>query len=491
MINTTLFTACFYVYTLALLAAIVALTSSKRWPSRVAQGLFITGFALHTVALLVRWAEAGDVEVAAFEGAEGRILAGWEWFKVWTSHPPWSNLYESLVCFGWGASLVALVGMRRFKVPVLPVLAIGLSMVVMGAASLLINQQISPLVPALQSTWLHLHVATAIFSYPAFGLAAMLGFLYLVKDGVPSETFGAVAAATALLIILAVGGASLILQAEYTLTPLVEHMGKLMPLTYAAQDAEGQTLVSNARLRVPVAGMGPVLMLAALTFLGALVVYAFTRKRPEMVPLFRWMLLGATALLTAALLILVGTVVVNGSLDLDSQQAATRVALNHMGGDGRTLVANFQLHGRGPFVLSLKGNPFEFMLLVVAWIGALGSWVLGLKRDWLETQLPAAERLDEGSYKTILFAFPFMTLLIITGAIWAYYAWGRYWGWDPKETWSLITWIVYSIYLHVRLTHGWEGRLPAALAVAGFGVVIFTYLGVNILISGLHSYAAG
>lgn len=97
-------------------------------------------------------------------------------------------------------------------------------------------------------------------------------------------------------------------------------------------------------------------------------------------------------------------------------------------------------------------------------------------------------RLDVLAYKTIAFGFPFLTLGILTGAVWANQAWGTYWGWDPKETWSLITWLIYAAYLHARITAGWRGRRAAWLSVVGFLAVIFTYLGVNFLLSGLHSY---
>lgn len=101
---------------------------------------------------------------------------------------------------------------------------------------------------------------------------------------------------------------------------------------------------------------------------------------------------------------------------------------------------------------------------------------------------PAAKDLDNISYRLVNFAFPFLSLGIITGAVWANYAWGRPWSWDPKETWSLITWFVYAVYLHARITAGWKGRRAAFLNVTGFVSVIFTYFGVNFILSGLHSY---
>lgn len=100
-----------------------------------------------------------------------------------------------------------------------------------------------------------------------------------------------------------------------------------------------------------------------------------------------------------------------------------------------------------------------------------------------------AENLESVSAKTISFGFLFLTLGIITGAVWANSAWGTYWSWDPKETWSLITWFIYAIYLHCRFMRGWRGRLAAWVSVFGFLSVLFTYVGVNFLMSGLHSYA--
>jgi cytochrome c-type biogenesis protein CcsB len=103
--------------------------------------------------------------------------------------------------------------------------------------------------------------------------------------------------------------------------------------------------------------------------------------------------------------------------------------------------------------------------------------------------LPDAAILDELSYQLIVIGFILLTLGIITGAVWAHSAWGRYWGWDPKETWSLITWLVYAALLHSRMIRGWRGKRLAIFSIVGFCSVIFTYLGVNLILSGLHSYA--
>jgi cytochrome c-type biogenesis protein CcsB len=104
-------------------------------------------------------------------------------------------------------------------------------------------------------------------------------------------------------------------------------------------------------------------------------------------------------------------------------------------------------------------------------------------------RLPSLKVLDDLNYQSLTFGFPLLTLGIITGAIWAEYAWGRYWGWDPKETWSLITWFLYAALLHQRLTVGWRGRKAAIMAIVGFLAVLFTFLGVNLILPGLHSYS--
>lgn len=102
--------------------------------------------------------------------------------------------------------------------------------------------------------------------------------------------------------------------------------------------------------------------------------------------------------------------------------------------------------------------------------------------------LPSLEQLDIIANQLISFAMPFLTLLIITGAIWAEYAWGSYWQWDPKETWSLITWVIYAIYLHGRRVLGWQGTKAMGLLIVGFVAVLITFVGVNMLKSGLHAY---
>lgn len=141
-----------------------------------------------------------------------------------------------------------------------------------------------------------------------------------------------------------------------------------------------------------------------------------------------------------------------------------------------------------PLLPALKSNWLTIHVLTcfigyaALTISFSASVILLFKKDNLKN-------LDSISYKMIALGFLFLALGIITGAVWANSAWGTYWSWDPKETWSLITWFVYAIYLHARIRRGWRGKKAAWLSVLGFLAMLFTYFGVNYLLSGLHSYA--
>jgi cytochrome c-type biogenesis protein CcsB len=128
--------------------------------------------------------------------------------------------------------------------------------------------------------------------------------------------------------------------------------------------------------------------------------------------------------------------------------------------------------------------------LSITFIFILWYFALGLKKV-LNSLGITPVMLDDIAYKSIATGFPLFTIGgLIMGAIWANSAWGKYWTWDPKETWSLITWFVYALYLHARFVGGWRGKRVAILAIIGFIAVIFTYLGVNLLLSGLHAYGS-
>ena len=161
--------------------------------------------------------------------------------------------------------------------------------------------------------------------------------------------------------------------------------------------------------------------------------------------------------------------------------------------------------GIEPLVPALQSNWLTYHVITcflgyAAFAVACGISIMYLIREKMEQNggnaqaggmlslFPSIRVLDDLNYKAIMVGFPLLTLGIVTGAAWANYAWGTYWSWDPKETWSLIVWFVYAAFLHARFTRGWVGRRAAILSIVGFAATIFCYLGVNLFLSGLHSY---
>jgi len=171
-------------------------------------------------------------------------------------------------------------------------------------------------------------------------------------------------------------------------------------------------------------------------------------------------------------------VLIGMGIDFSSLSAAERKELIQ----SHFLTATFRSESGGVAVLS--------WVLSIAFIFGIWKFGLGLKKVLASLSL-TPNMLDEITYKSINVGFPLFTVGgLLMGAIWANSAWGKYWSWDPKETWSLITWFVYALYLHARYVKGWRGKRVAILAVVGFIAVIFTYLGVNLVLSGLHSYGS-
>ncbi len=265
-------------YLLATAFYLALLVFKNRTTGLIGMILTCIGLIIHTAGIGIRWYES---------------------YKLGIGHAPLTNMYESLVFFSWCIALFYLLLEFKYKARIIGAFVMPFAFISIAYASFSdrINDQISPLIPALQSNWLIAHVVTCFIGYGAFAVAGSLGIMYLLKSSAQTEH----------------------------------------------------------------------------SFLG---------------------------------------------------------------------------------------------------------------------QLPALKILDELTHKTIVFGFMWLSAGIITGAIWANEAWGTYWSWDPKETWSIITWFVYAITLHARFTRGWGGKRIALLAIIGFVAVFFTYFGVNYLLSGLHSYGS-
>jgi cytochrome c-type biogenesis protein CcsB len=285
MNETTLVGICIWIYLASWVLYLIHSIVRHKGSGRAADVLVLSGLFLHTVSIALRWVES---------------------HRLGIGHAPFSNLYESMLFFSWTIVLIYLISLKRLQSRLLGAVVMPLGFLALASTSLM-DREIQPLVPALQSNWLTAHVITCFLGYAAFAVAFGVSLLYLWK-------------------------------------------------------------VKELKVK--------------------------ERAR-------------------------------------------------------------------------------------------------GVSEDSLFRRLPSAEVLDEFSYRIIGVGFPLLTLGIVTGAAWANSAWGSYWSWDPKETWSLIVWLIYAAYLHARIARGWRGRRSAWLSVVGFCATLFCYLGVNLLLSGLHSYGTG
>ena len=430
------------------------------------------GLTAHSAYLVARWFAAGQVEILARERT-GDVLTTADRFWYLISHPPFTNLFDALNFTAWAMMLCWLLLQRKFAFQVLGALASAVALVAMGEAMLVSEQAIEPLVPALQSYWILIHVAMLFVSYALFTLGAAAALLYLVRSGTSNALLGRAQAAVVAVLLALVGGAPLLTGARFEIAPSFLHQipsrlrpGKFLDAVSAVHQLDPAT-GKQMKLLLPVPGVGPFLLAALLLFLAAAVVYSL-RGREK---------LGFRLTLTAFLSLTAG-------IGVMVAQIASAAAVQ--------LPAGVQPVEPGPYFFGIASN-FALGLLALLWGTTLGFLITARWRPQIEALLPDARRLEDVTYRTVIVGWPLLGVGIVLGGVWANEAWGRFWGWDPKETWALITWIVYAGYLHTRITLGWSGKRTAAIAVAAFAVVIFTFMGVNLGLTGdgLHSYGAG
>ncbi|MEW9699034.1 cytochrome c biogenesis protein CcsA [Paenibacillus sp. SI8] len=410
--STFLFIA-FFVYLFAFLIFVLSITG-KKWSNRdpeehtkrwgfAAFILSVAGFACHLTFFFTRWAEGG--------------------------HIPTSNMYEFMTFLGMMIMFAFLIVYLIYRTPVLGVFALPIGFLIIAYASVF-PSEVQPLIPALQSYWLKIHVTTAATGEAFFGVGFAGGLMYLLRaidfKGTSKQDKREQRGVelTLLFILILVGFIASIFtfngsgyKAEFT---------KQVTVT----DAQGQQQIQTKNetyVLPPIVQPSGMQVVQMKSFLGM------------SEPLFTapsWME-GASAgrkLNTVIWSVLVGLILYGLA----------------------RLVAGKQLGA------------------------AIGPVVKGMD----------PEDLDEISYRAIAIGYPIFTLgALIFAMIWAQEAWGRFWGWDPKEVWALITWLFYAVFLHLRLSKGWQGKKSAWLSVIGFIVVMFTLVGVNLVIAGLHSYA--
>jgi ABC-type transport system involved in cytochrome c biogenesis permease subunit len=471
-------------YAAAFISYAARLAVQKLKLDRVATLLAALGVTSHTAYLATRWVAAGRIEILMRERT-GDLLNSYDRFWLMLSHPPYTNLFDALNFTAWALMVCYLIVERRWGLRVIGILAVAVALVAMGEAALVSDKQIEPLVPALQSYWILIHVAMLFVSYSLFTLGAACALLYLVRTGTKNAELGAVTAGIAALFLLLVGGARLLTGLTFEMAPGWVHQipskltaGKMLDVTSAVHwfPAGSEKAV---KYLVAVPWVGPALLGAVLLFATAAVLYTLALRRGQdadgmRAPAFR-VFIGAFALLTVALLLLVGQIAAGKELLLQLPAGGTLAQGEH-----------------GPYRLSFASN-YALGLIALIWGGTLGFLATAIFRDRVTSGLPDPRRLEDITYKVVIAGWPLLTIGIVMGGMWANEAWGRFWGWDPKETWALITWVVYAGYLHTRITLGWAGKRPAVIAVFAFAVVVFTFMGVNLGLTGdgLHTYGAG
>lgn len=370
------------------------------------------------------------------------------WYEA--GHPPFASVYEMLLSFVWTLAALTLVAEKKFKVKVIGTVTMPVAIVGVVLMQLL-RSDVHPLVPALQSTWLHVHVTLAMLAYAACALSFALAMMFLIQDHMKTETF------------LAVTGACTVAIYAGVLTRF-EKWGGLNVIAWNAEEKSEVFLAKNVRLFVTIPDLGWLMVLVLIVVASPLIFYGLARwKKDE-----SFLAIANRAVFVSILL-----------------QVMALIMFLVRARDGRYP----SLDAEGLFATSLSASPFILSGLVGGVFFSLLYLLLLWRRPDLERLLPDADTLDRITYKTIGIAFPLLTLMIAAGAYWANQTWGSYWSWDPKETWAAITWLVYAGYLHMRVTRGWRGRRAAYFAILGFAVVMFTFFGVTYLLSGLHAYA--
>jgi cytochrome c-type biogenesis protein CcsB len=426
------------------------------------------GYCFNLSGWMVRWIEAGDKE-----GWKEGINGVWRYF-------PLDNLYALTLGFCAGAALATLLVIHKPKYRALGALSMPILVVIL-ALGMMLGSGISTLPPILDSYWRPIHVSIATLAYGVCLFSFGLAFAYLLRDGIRSEAVAIWAGLYGLLALGALGFGtaeawSVPLRAEYTVNLFMDK--KSLPV----------------RAELPT--VGPLMALTLLVLIASVGLFAVDHSnKKEKARKWAWKLFNSAVVLQAVVLIVLFFQMRN--LDNPASRISPReypAFSVWMSERSQQTVTPEQAQmwvqqNASSLKLSMTSNPVEFGgligLFVALFLVALFSW----KRDEVLSALPSLKAIDSLLYRTVGVAFPLLSLLLITGAVWANESWGRYWGWDSKEVGALVAWMAYAGFLHTRIAHGWRGRRSAYFALLGFALVIFTWLGVSFILPGLHSYA--
>lgn len=353
-----------------------------------------------------RWGKlAITVTILGFIANLGYFITRW----IAAGHAPVSNLFEFTTAFGMMIVGAFILIYFIYKTPALGLFALPIALIIIAYASMF-PTEITPLIPALKSYWLTIHVITAAMGEAILAISAVAGFIYLLKNidltKKSKERFWIEAV-------------------MYCLVLVVGFIVATLSFTVADYNAE-YTYISKDETEHTIVYTMPALF--GMNESEAITAGAF-EPLVEMPPL-----VNAKKLTTVVWSILFGTVI--------------------------------------------------YMLLRLILRRRLATVLQPL------TKKSNSQLMDEIGYRAVLIGFPVFTLgALIFAMIWAHEAWSRFWGWDPKEVWALITFLFYAVFLHLRLSKGWEGKKSAWIALIGFIIIMFNLIAVNLILAGLHSYA--
>lgn len=451
-------------------------------PSNMSQqlGLWFGSFGVffNLSSWLVRWVAAYDRELAVL----GPGNMPWIWRYI-----PLSNLYDYSVAFAFGAGLTTMLLSGRKSYRFIGALSLPMAALVLVLARF-IGSELTTLQPVLDSYWRPIHVGTASLSYGVTLVCFAAAVIYLLKDGVKVEAMAIWSSIFALTVFATVSKYSVFTSGVYSASVFIRGSRASLPLR-ADLPYVGWLIVASG------------VLLAGVTVLFALYVFKNNLKARAWGHRLLKVSLVTQAAAIAALVSQIKSVkdvaarlspnqferfglwiAEQGQMPPEQMQTLTSQQLT-------TATRAFIEQQGDNLILSLNANPVELSALITAFAGTMFVAIFSFRTDRLRASLPSAERLDSLMYKTASVAFAGLAVLLITGAVWANESWGRYWGWDAKETGAFVAWLTYGAFLHARISRGLTGRRAAYFAVVAFLFVIFTYLGVSYLLPGLHSYA--
>lgn len=443
------------------------------------------GFLFNFSSWLVRWVAAGDREnwVRMTNQITGEFHSWW-----FFSYIPYANLYDLSVAFAFGAGFASLLISQRENSRFIGAVSTPIISLILLLA-IFIGSEINNLMPVLDSYWRPIHVGVASMSYGVALVSFAMALMYLVKDGVKMESMALTIAGfvvAAYVFVWLMGGIKGLdpFSFSFSLNPVVPH-------------ASG---VTNSGARVALPGVGVAATLAVLLLLGMAVCFAlYLYKQNEAAKGYgHWLLRGSIVAQTVAIGLtfyqikamgFVGALVGNDQSHLIGKTLLGKDSAGKSVEDIVSIGGNWLATNRDAMILSVKGNPVEIAAMISLLVVLCFLALFSFRTEKIRQSLPPLERIDSLIYKLVGVAFAGLAILLVTGAVWANESWGRYWGWDAKETGALVAWFAYGGYLHSRMSHGWTGRRSVYFALAGFLLVIFTYLGVSYILPGLHSYA--